>query len=157
MDEAALGERLTTLGGAGFEGIVFVGVPRTMSDGEGSGVAPTDALSIYDDVVDNRGVILIPTREGEQGRFDFKCNQGANFGMTQLLYSDAIVGFLTDFAKQHRPPARDPAVLRLRAQGRDQGRPDRLADPGPRQCGRRRRAGVRPVTGEPRSRRQARS
>ena len=56
-------------------------------------------------VVDNRGVILIPTREGEQGRFDFKCNQGANFGMTQLLYSDAIVGFLTDFAKNtdHRP------------------------------------------------------
>src|SRR6478609_4074254 len=32
MDEAALGERLTTLDGAGFEGIVFVGVPRTLSD-----------------------------------------------------------------------------------------------------------------------------
>jgi hypothetical protein len=105
MDEAALGERLTTLGGAGFEGIVFVGVPRTLNDGEGSGVAPTDALSIYDRVVDNRGVIVIPTREGEHSRFDFKCNQGANFGMTQLLYSDAIVGFLTDFAKNtdHRP------------------------------------------------------
>ncbi len=105
MDEAALGERVDTLRNAGFEGIVFVGVPRTMSDGEGSGVAPTDALSIYDDVVDNRGVILIPTREGERGRFDFKCNQGANFGLTQLLYSDAIVGFLTDFAKNtdHRP------------------------------------------------------
>jgi hypothetical protein len=105
MDEAALGERLTSLRGAGFEGIVFVGVPRTMSDGEGTGVAPTDALSIYRDVVDNRGAILIPTREGEQGRFEFKCNQGANYGMTQLLYSDAIVGFLTDFAKNtdHRP------------------------------------------------------
>ena len=47
MDEAALGERLTSLRAAGFEGIVFVGVPRTMNDGEGSGVAPTDALSIY--------------------------------------------------------------------------------------------------------------
>ena len=105
MDEVALGERLTTLGDAGFEGIVFVGVPRTMNDGEGSGVAPTDALSIYDRQVGNRGVILIPTREGEHGRFDFKCNQGANFGMTQLLYSDAIVGFLTEFAKNtdHRP------------------------------------------------------
>ena len=105
MDEAALGRRLNTLGDAGFEGIVFVGVPRTMSDGEGSGVPPTDALSIYDQTVDNRGVILIPTREGEQGRFDFKCNQGANFGLTQLLYSDAIVGFLTDFANktEHRP------------------------------------------------------
>jgi Mycobacterial methylenetetrahydrofolate reductase len=105
MDEPSLGKRLTTLGDAGFDGIVFVGVPRTMNDGDGSGVAPTDALSIYDKVVGNRGVILIPTREGETGRFDFKCNQGANFALTQLLYSDAIVGFLSDFAKNtdHRP------------------------------------------------------
>jgi hypothetical protein len=70
-----------------------------MNDGEGSGVAPTDALSIYDRLVPNRGAILIPTRDGEQGRFNFKCNQGATYGMTQLLYSDAIVGFLTEFAK----------------------------------------------------------
>ncbi|OBI90387.1 mycobacterial-type methylenetetrahydrofolate reductase [Mycobacterium asiaticum] len=105
MDEATLGERLAKLTAAGMEGVVFVGVPRTMNDGEGSGVAPTDALSIYRDAVANRGVILIPTREGEQGRFDFKCNQGATYGMTQLLYSDAIVGFLADFAKStdHRP------------------------------------------------------
>jgi hypothetical protein len=105
MDEHTLRHRLTDLGAAGFEGIVFVGVPRTMNDGEGSGVAPTDALSMYDQVVENRGVILIPTREGEQGRFNFKCDQGATFGMTQLLYSDAIVGFLTDFADEtdHRP------------------------------------------------------
>jgi hypothetical protein len=105
MDEPTLRRRLTDLSGAGFDGIAFVGVPRTMNDGEGSGVAPTDALSIYDDVVANRGAILIPTRDGEQGRFDFKCNQGATYGMTQLLYSDAIVGFLRDFAKttDHRP------------------------------------------------------
>ena len=105
MDDASLGRRLATLRDAGFEGIVFVGVPRTMSDGEGSGVAPTDALSMYDDVVSNRGVILIPTRDGEQGRFSFKCDRGANFAMTQLLYSDAIVGFLTEFARNsdHRP------------------------------------------------------
>ena len=105
MDEPSLRRRLTELGAAGFEGIVFVGVPRTMTDGEGSGVAPTDALSIYDQLVDNRGVILIPTRDGEQGRFNFKCEQGATFGMTQLLYSDAIVGFLTEFARStdHRP------------------------------------------------------
>ena len=105
MDEPSLGRRLTDLGAAGFEGIVFVGVPRTMNDGEGSGVAPTDALSIYDRLVPNRGVILIPTRDGEHGRFNFKCDQGATFGMTQLLYSDAIVGFLAEFAKttDHRP------------------------------------------------------
>ncbi len=53
----------------------------------------------------NRGVILIPTREGEHGRFNFKCDQGATYGMTQLLYSDAIVGFLSEFAEKtdHRP------------------------------------------------------
>jgi hypothetical protein len=105
MDEPSLRQRLTHLITAGIEGVVFVGVPRTMNDGEGSGVAPTDALSIYDQLVGNRGAILIPTRDGEQGRFNFKCNQGATFGLTQLLYSDAIVGFLTEFAKDtdHRP------------------------------------------------------
>jgi hypothetical protein len=105
MDEPALRQRLTDLSAAGMEGVVFVGVPRTMNDGEGSGVAPTDALSIYRQLLTNRGAILIPTRDGEQGRFNFKCNQGATYGMTQLLYSDAIVSFLTDFAKNtdHRP------------------------------------------------------
>ena len=105
MDEPALRRRLTDLRAAGMQGVVFVGVPRTMNDGEGSGVAPTDALSIYRELLPNRGVILIPTREGEQGRLNFKCNQGATYGMTQLLYSDAIVGFLTEFAKNtdHRP------------------------------------------------------
>jgi Mycobacterial methylenetetrahydrofolate reductase len=105
MDESALRRRLGNLVEAGIDGIVFVGVPRTMADGEGSGVAPTDALSIYQELVDNRGVILIPTRQGETGRLNFKCNQGATFAQTQLLYSDAIVGFLTDFAKEtdHRP------------------------------------------------------
>jgi Mycobacterial methylenetetrahydrofolate reductase len=105
MDEPALRQRLTELSAAGMEGVVFVGVPRTMNDGEGSGVAPTDALSIYRQLLPNRGAILIPTRDGEQGRLNFKCNQGATYGMTQLLYSDAIVGFLADFAKNtdHRP------------------------------------------------------
>ncbi|KJX75436.1 mycobacterial-type methylenetetrahydrofolate reductase [Mycobacterium lepromatosis] len=105
MDEASLGRRLADLSAAGMEGVVFVGVPRTMNDGEGSGVAPTDALSMYRELVANRGVIVIPTRDGEQGRLNFKCNQGATYGMTQLLYSDAIVRFLTEFAKHtdHRP------------------------------------------------------
>ena len=98
-DEAALRIRLTDLVGAGMEGIAFVGVPRTMADGEGSGVAPTDALALYADLVPNRGAILIPTRAEEDGRFGFKCRQGATYGMTQLLYSDAIVNFLRDFAR----------------------------------------------------------
>jgi hypothetical protein len=105
LDKAALDQRLTVLGDAGFDGIVFVGVPRGMNDGEGSGVAPTDALSIYDATVPNRGVICIPTREGERGRMTFKCDQGATFALTQLLYSDAIVPFLTELAAttDHRP------------------------------------------------------
>ncbi|MEH3131567.1 MAG: mycobacterial-type methylenetetrahydrofolate reductase [Mycolicibacterium neoaurum] len=97
--ETALRGRLTELDNAGFDGIIFVGVPRTMNDGDGHGVAPADALSKFDELVANRGVILIPTREDEQGRFDFKCAKGATFGMTQLLYSDAIVDFLRDFAQ----------------------------------------------------------
>jgi hypothetical protein len=105
LDQQALGSRLGQLRDAGFDGIAFVGVPRTMSDGEGSGVAPTDALAIYRDVIPHRGAILIPTRDGEQGRFTFKCNQGATYGMTQLLYSDAVVDFLVEFARttEHRP------------------------------------------------------
>lgn len=98
-DEAALRARLTDLVSAGMEGVAFVGVPRTMADGEGSGVAPTDALALYADLVPNRGAILIPTRADEIGRFGFKCRQGATYGMTQLLYSDAIVGFLREFAR----------------------------------------------------------
>ena len=152
MDEPALRQRLTDLRDSGIEGIAFVGVPRTMNDGEGSGVAPTDALSIFDQVVPNRGAILIPTRDGEQGRFNFKCDQGATYGMTQLLYSDAIVDFLTEFAAHDGAPARDPAVVRFRAGGRDQGGPDQLADPGSGQRRRRGRAGLRPHSGRDRTR-----
>jgi len=105
LDQQALRGRLTELRDAGFDGIAFVGVPRTMTDGEGEGVAPTDALTMYEDLVPNRGAILIPTRDGERGRFNFKCDQGANYALTQLLYSDTIVDFLTDFAAttEHRP------------------------------------------------------
>jgi len=98
-DETTLRRRLTDLVESGMEGIAFVGVPRTMCDGDGSGVAPTDALATYRELVPNRGAILIPTRAGEPERFGYKCRQGATYGMTQLLYSDAIVGFLTEFAR----------------------------------------------------------
>jgi hypothetical protein len=105
LEEKELTARLQDLRGAGMDGVIFVGVPRTMADGEGSGVAPTDALAMFTDLVPNRGVIVIPTRDSEIGRLNFKCDRGATFGMTQLLYSDAMVGFLSDFAEQtpHRP------------------------------------------------------
>jgi len=105
LDESTLRRRLSDLRTAGMDGIAFVGVPRTMNDGEGQGVPPTDALSMYQDLVPNRGVVLIPTRDSEAGRFNFKCDKGATYALTQLLYSDAIVGFLRDFARhsEHRP------------------------------------------------------
>ncbi|WP_114455097.1 mycobacterial-type methylenetetrahydrofolate reductase [Halopolyspora algeriensis] len=104
-EKQELAERLQNLRDAGMDGVAFVGVPRTMADGEGPGLAPTDALTQFQDVIANRGSILIPTREGEQGRFNFKCERGVTYGMTQLLYSDAIVGFLREFAEQtpYRP------------------------------------------------------
>ncbi len=101
LDETALRQRFEDLRTAGIDGIIFVGVPRTMADGEGTGVAPTDALANFKEQVPNRGAILIPTREAEDGRFNFKCERGATFGMTQLLYSDSIVRFLREFAEQH--------------------------------------------------------
>ncbi|BBG02701.1 MULTISPECIES: mycobacterial-type methylenetetrahydrofolate reductase [Pseudonocardia] len=105
MAEPQLTQRLSALRGAGMDGIVFVGVPRTMNDGDGSGTAPVDALATYPDLVPERGVVVIPTRDGEVGRLNFKCDRGATFGLTQLLYSDWIVTFLRDFAAQspHRP------------------------------------------------------
>jgi len=109
LDEERLTARFQELRGAGMDGIIFVGVPRTMADGEGSGIPPTDALSMYTELVPNRGVILIPTRDSEDGRFNFKCEQGATFGMTQLLYSDAIVDFLKEFAANH--PHRPEVLL----------------------------------------------
>lgn len=108
-DKQQLTERLQNLRDAGMEGISFVGVPRTMQDGQGPGIAPTDALTQFQDLVPHRGSILIPTRESEQGRFGFKCERGVTFGMTQLLYSAAIVDFLTEFAR--RTPYRPEILL----------------------------------------------
>lgn len=107
--EPQLTERLQALTGAGFDAVIFVGVPRTMHDGEGSGVAPTDALERFADLVPQRGAILIPTRDGEQGRFAFKVGRGANLFLTQLLYSDAIVGMLAEYAAAN--PERPEVLL----------------------------------------------
>ena len=99
----------------------------------------------------NRGVILIPTRDGEHGRFNFKCDQGATYGMTQLLYSDAIVGFLSEFAKttDHRPEILLSFGFVPKVES--QRRPDQLAHPGPGQRRGRRRAGVRQDAGRHRT------
>ena len=104
-DEAQLTERFRSLRASGIDHAVCVGVPRTMADGEGGGVPPTEALERFKSEMPHRGVILIPTREGEHGRFKFKMDKGADFALCQLLYSDRIVPFLREMAEQseHRP------------------------------------------------------
>ncbi len=101
LDQAQLERRFQELLDSGIEGIIFVGVPRTMADGEGEGVSPVDALDIFRDQVPDRGAILIPTREAEEGRFNYKCERGATFALTQLLYSGSILEFLSGFAEKH--------------------------------------------------------
>src|SRR5690606_40445100 len=46
-----------------------------------------------------------PTRVGGEGGSGSRRARGGTYGMTQLLYSDAIVGFLREFAAstEHRP------------------------------------------------------
>ncbi len=94
--EAQLTERFRKLRDADINDAVCVGVPRSMSDGEGGGVPPTEALERFKEEMPSRGVILIPTREDEIGRFNFKINKGADFALSQLLYSDYIVKFLRE-------------------------------------------------------------
>ncbi len=91
---AALGDRLRTLQSAGIRRVVFVGVPRTLADGEGPGVTPADALSGFREEIPDRGVILIPTRLDEKGRFEAKTKAGASFALSQMLFSDQITSFI---------------------------------------------------------------
>lgn len=97
-----LNARVKQLQKAAIERIVFVGVPRTMADGEGSGMSPADALNYFRHKVPFRGVILIPPRPEEKKRFLFKMQAGANFALTQLLYSDYIAKFLRSLSKDTR-------------------------------------------------------
>lgn len=97
-DAARLTERVHRLRATGMDGITFVGKPRGTPVTDAPGPTPADAVAQFRDVVPHRGVVLIPTRRGEIDRFADKCERGATFALTQLLYSDRIVGFLRDFA-----------------------------------------------------------
>lgn len=106
--EDRLLERFRVLRGEDIDRAVCVGVPRTMKDGEGGGVPPVEAIARFRDEMPSRGVILIPTRQDEIGRFRFKVEQGADFAMCQLLYSDRIVSFLREI-REHTD--RRPEIL----------------------------------------------
>jgi len=103
----ALDARIAALRQAGIERAVFVGVPRTLADGEGPGLTPVDALRRYRDQLTDRGVVLIPTRDDEAARFGAKAEAGASLALTQLLFSDRIAKVLSDV--QHEGPR--PEVL----------------------------------------------
>lgn len=86
----ALRRRLADLRAAGVRRVVFVGVPRTLADGEGPGIAPADALGMFREEVPSRGVIFIPTRPDEKVRFEAKVAAGADFALSQMLFSDHV-------------------------------------------------------------------
>lgn len=104
-DEEQLSDRVRRLREAGMDGITFVGKPHGLPMGDAPGLTPQQAVARFREVLPHRGVVLIPTRRGEVDRFDAKCGHGATFALTQLLYSDRIVGFLREFAArtEHRP------------------------------------------------------
>lgn len=131
-DETSLRGRLTDLTGAGMDGVIFVGVPRTMADGDGAGIPPTDALSKFDDIVTNRGVILIPTRAEEQGRFSFKCDKGRDLRHDAAAVFGCGGGLFARVRARERSPARGSTLLWLRSEAGVQGRSHRLADSGSR-------------------------
>ncbi len=100
----ALESRIQDLRNAGIERVVFVGVPRTLADGQGPGMAPTDALSHFREGLPSRGVILIPTRADEKSRFQYKVGCGANFALSQILFSDHITQFLPTLRDRDERP-----------------------------------------------------
>jgi hypothetical protein len=105
--EAALGRRLGDLKAAGVGHVVFVGVPRTLQDGQGPGLSPSTALGRFRDQVPHRGVILIPSRDEEKQRFEAKLAAGANFALSQMLFSDCIVRLVPEL----RCPGALPRLL----------------------------------------------
>ncbi len=104
MPLPALRERIAKIEAAGVRSVVFVGVPRVFDQRDVVGIFPNDAVRIFADQIPERGVILIPTRPGELERFSSKLAAGATFGLTQLLFTDSIVRFLTALAVEERRP-----------------------------------------------------
>ena len=96
--------RLRALKESGIERVVYVGVPRVFDESDIVGPFPSDALDLFRDLMPSQGVILIPTRPDEDQRFLQKLDHGANFALTQLLFTDQIADFLKSVrGAEHKP------------------------------------------------------
>ena len=102
-EEQDLRQRVADLCDAGVRRLVFVGAPRN-NNRELPGPQPETALTMFQDVVPSKGVILIPTRVGEAERFVRKLDAGADFAVTQLLFSDHVIHFLRGLQAQPKKP-----------------------------------------------------
>lgn len=91
-----LDRRVEAIRAAGIGRVVFVGVPRTLADGAGPGLAPAAALTRYADRLAGRGVVLIPTRDQEAARFGAKLAAGASFALCQMLFSERVASVLAE-------------------------------------------------------------
>lgn len=102
-----LKERLELLRSTGVNRCVYVGVPRVWKQEDVIGPYPDQALTIFSQIIPHGGCVLIPTRPDENGRFLSKTAKGADFALTQLLYSD----YITTFLKSLKPETPKPEIL----------------------------------------------
>ncbi len=94
-----LRKRAERLRSEGINRVIFVGAPRVENE-QMIGPTPPEAISGLKDIIPSCGVILIPTRESEVDRFSAKVDAGANFGNSQLLFSDYMTTFLGDLSQK---------------------------------------------------------
>ncbi|SVC03157.1 uncharacterized protein METZ01_LOCUS256011 [marine metagenome] len=101
---ADLKQRLESLRDQGVKRCVYVGVPRVWNKQDVIGPYPDQALTIFNQIIPYAGCVLIPTRPDENIRFLSKIGNGADFALTQLLYSDYITTFLKSFGHESPKP-----------------------------------------------------
>jgi hypothetical protein len=79
-------------------------VPRIWQQKDVIGPYPDKALTIFKQIIPHGGCVLIPTRPNENNRFLSKIANGADFALTQLLYSDYVTTFLKSLEHERSKP-----------------------------------------------------
>jgi len=101
---AVLDARIRSLTQSGVDRLVFIGAPRDGGQMPLPGLRPEEALARYATALRHRGVILIPTRDGEVERLQTKVEAGATFALTQMLFNDFTTGFMRRMARFPQRP-----------------------------------------------------